>query len=300
MAMFYRGQPIPGRVKNQPVLLPERILAEETLQVYAVEQVSAEVHTHDFLELAYVVDGCVEHTFGDNRSLLQAGDYFIVDYGVAHGYRCVQGETFELINCLFLPQFIDRSLTGCNSMRTLLNNYLIRLSPDRLPAAPTNRIFHDADGTVLALLSEMIRETDEQRQGYMELTRCDLIKILLLAMRSICTAPDPMHTGKLSRKIARRIEEDPANAPTLSALAAQMHFSVSYLSNRFREETGTTYTAYLQQVRMETACRLLANSDKPVTEVAALCGYQDLKTFYTVFRQHMGVPPGQFRHGLRA
>ncbi len=297
--MFYCGQVVPGKVKNQPTNLPDLILSEETLQVYAVEQDSVELHTHDFLELAYVVDGCVEHTFGEQHSLLQTGDYFIVDYGVAHGYRCAEGETFELINCLFLPQFIDRSLTGCNSMRTLLNNYLIRLSPDQLPAAPTNRIFHDADGTVLRLLSEMITETDEQQQGYMELARCDLIKILLLAMRSICTAPNPLHTGKLSRKIARRIEADPANAPTLSALAAEMHFSVSYLSNRFREETGTTYTAYLQQVRMENACRLLSNSDKPITEVALLCGYQDLKTFYTVFRQHMGVPPGQFRHGLR-
>jgi len=118
-------------------------------------------------------------------------------------------------------------------------------------------------------------------------------------MRRICTAPNPLPAGKLSRRIALRLEKDCANAPTLSALAEELHFSVSYLSNRFREETGTTYTAFLQQVRMENACRLLANTDRSVGEVAALCGYQDIKSFYAVFRQHMGVPPGQFRHSLR-
>ncbi len=299
MSVYHCGQTVPGKVKNRSATLPDQILTDEAIQVYAIEQEDTDLHSHDFLELAYVVDGKVEHTFGDNQSLLHSGDYFIVDYGVAHRYRCVQGNSFELINCLFLPQFIDRSLTGCNSMRTLLNNYLIRMSPDNLPAAPTNRVFHDEDGTVRHLLNEMIAETDTQPPGYLELARCNLVKILLLTMRRICTAPNPAPMGNISRRIAMRLEKDCANAPTLSAWAKELHFSVSYLSNRFREETGTAYTAFLQQVRMENACRLLANTDRPVTEVAALCGYQDIKTFYTVFRQHMGVPPGQFRHSLR-
>ncbi len=70
---------------------------------------------------------------------------------------------------------------------------------------------------------------------------------------------------------------DTINTPTLSTRAKELHFSVSYLSNRFRKETGTAYTAFLQQVRIENACRLLANTDRPVTEVAALCGYNPRK-----------------------
>ena len=74
-----------------------------------------------------------------------------------------------------------------------------------------------------------------------------------------------------------------------------MHFSVSTLSNRFRAETGKGYSAYLQQVRMETACRLLTGSDRTIAEVVAACGYRDMKTFYNVFHQHMGISPGRFR-----
>lgn len=267
-------------------------LLQETVQVYHLMQGTISFHTHPFLELAYIVRGSLEHTFGNTCSTVRAGDYFVVDYGVPHGYRQIDDKPCEIINCLFLPELIDRSLEGCRSIRTILNNYIIRLSPGQLPDAPTAGIFHD-EGTVLALLEDMIRETDEHQQGYREVVRCDLVKILLLTMRALCvptTAPAP-----LSRRIIRRMEQDCANMPTLSALAEEMHFSVSTLSNRFRAEAGKGYSAYLQQVRMETACRLLTGSDRTIAEVAATCGYRDMKTFYNVFHQHMGISPGRFR-----
>ncbi len=267
-------------------------LLEEGIQVFHHNQTAGPPHTHNFLELAYMVSGRAEHTLGENRTILRGGEYVVVDYDVAHGYQPLDGPACQIINCVFLPELIDPALAGCRSIRTVLNNYIMRLSPEQLPDAPTAGVFQD-DGTVLALLEEMVRETDEQQQGYREIVRCDLIKILLLTLRMLCVPRT--ENARLSHRIIRRLEQDCVNVPTLSQLAEEMHFSVSTLSNRFREETGKGYTAYLQQVRMKKACRLLMENTQTVAEVAADCGYQDMKTFYAVFEQHMGVSPGRYR-----
>ena len=62
---------------------------------------------------------------------------------------------------------------------------------------------------------------------------------------------------------------------------------------------GKNFSDALKKARIEIACRLLANSDKKVSEIAADCGYKDLKTFYSVFKQIMGVSPGAFRKTVK-
>lgn len=270
----------------------EQELRQQGIQVFYYPQSDTRMHTHHFLELVYVVSGRVEHAMGDAVSTLHGGEYFVVDYGVAHGYRQLDGRPCKIINCVFLPELIDPALEGCRSIRTILNNYIIRLFPEQLPDAPTAGVFQD-DGTVLSLLEEMIQETDEQQLGSREMVRCNLIKILVMTLRVLCIPQ--RDTAQLSHRIIRRLEKDCIHVPTLSQLAKEMHFSVSTLSNRFREETGKGYTAYLQQVRMKKACRLLTENKKTVAEVATECGYQDMKTFYAVFKQHMGVSPGRYR-----
>ncbi len=255
---------------------------------------STRPHTHEFLELAYIAKGRGTHVFDGVETPVRAGDYFIVDFGVTHTY---DGEPdMQVINLLFLPSYIDGTLGDCRSFQTVLNNYLIRFSPDMLPKAPTNRIFHDDDGTVLALLKRIADEQARALPGFREVVRCDLIKIILLTMRKICF--DQPKEDSLSQIILDEIAANPADPISLSALAADMHVSVAYISRRFKEQTGKTFTEAVQQARVETACRLLANSEGSVTEIAAVCGYSDTKTFYAVFRRYTGMTPGRYRANI--
>ena len=142
-------------------------------------------HGHSTLELAYVKQGIVEHHIGGNCLTLQAGDYFIVDYGVSHSYKKIGAEKLLVHNLLFLPKFLDRSLEGENSFDSVINSYLLRFCYRTLRASPTGMTFHDDDGRIGALVGSIIEECKQQDYGYLELVRCAFVELLILTMRKI-------------------------------------------------------------------------------------------------------------------
>ena len=82
----------------------------------------------------------------------------------------------------------------------------------------------------------------------------------------------------------------------LKDIAEQVHVSPAYLSNLFSRRTGTTITAYLQNLRIDAAREMLANLNYTLTEIAIRVGYPDAKYFSQVFKQVCGVTPSAYRN----
>ncbi len=82
---------------------------------------------------------------------------------------------------------------------------------------------------------------------------------------------------------------------SLDSAAEAVGISGGYLSRSFRRELGTTFVAYLTDLRIKRAKNLLQNSDLRVGEVSAAVGYRDEKYFCRVFRQITGSSPAEYR-----
>ncbi|MDD4700405.1 MAG: AraC family transcriptional regulator [Oscillospiraceae bacterium] len=270
-------------------------LQQLKISVFKCDSILSKTHTHNFLELAYVTQGSALHTFGNSESTINKGDYFIVDYDAAHSYFSIDGKPFEVINCVFLPEFVDRSLINCKSFKTVLNNYLIRFNSDSLTADPTTQIFCD-NGTVLHLLDRMMDEYESKNPGYVEIMRCDFIEIIIQTMRKIFNKTADNFYGNYSDYAVKYISENYAKSIALSNICLELHLSLPYMSAKFKSDTGMTFTKHLQRVRVEQSCRLLANTNKKVIEIAQLSGFCDEKSFYNAFKFHMGMSPNVFRH----
>ena len=66
-------------------------------------------------------------------------------------------------------------------------------------------------------------------------------------------------------------------------------------SRFFKRMTGRTFVAYLHRLRVARACRLLVETDAPITGVCFDAGFSNLSNFNRVFRRERGVNPGKFR-----
>jgi transcriptional regulator GlxA family with amidase domain len=67
------------------------------------------------------------------------------------------------------------------------------------------------------------------------------------------------------------------------------------LKRRFKAATGVTLIAYLQNLRIEEAKRLLESTDLAVDEVGARVGYADASFFRRLFKRLAGLTPGRYR-----
>ncbi|GIP40424.1 AraC family transcriptional regulator [Paenibacillus sp. J31TS4] len=74
----------------------------------------------------------------------------------------------------------------------------------------------------------------------------------------------------------------------------------SYFSRLFTGQVGMAPSRYLNKLRMERAASLLREGPRrPVVHLATALGYQDVYAFTRAFRNHYGVPPGEYRRRLR-
>ncbi len=85
----------------------------------------------------------------------------------------------------------------------------------------------------------------------------------------------------------------------VEAAMAHSSLSPSTLNRRCRELLGRSPKEELTRVRMEQAQRLLAETDRPVAEVAARCGFAELKHFSRAFRDWVGTTPSEHRQRMR-
>ena len=68
-----------------------------------------------------------------------------------------------------------------------------------------------------------------------------------------------------------------------------------YISQLFKEVTGTNLSDHLEKVRMDHAATLLKRNQYNVDEIASHVGYNSSHSFRRAFKRVMGVSPSSFR-----
>ena len=81
----------------------------------------------------------------------------------------------------------------------------------------------------------------------------------------------------------------------VSGIALEMGMSVSGLSKLFKKKTDMGLLNYINQIRIEQACRLLTTSDLTLSEIAEKTGFLNSSTLIRNFKRTMGVTPGKYK-----
>jgi transcriptional regulator GlxA family with amidase domain len=96
------------------------------------------------------------------------------------------------------------------------------------------------------------------------------------------------------------IEQHFTEPMSMAQLATDLSTSLATLNRRFQKALGVSPKAYVQQLRLQAAIRMLEKSSRSVDRIAALIGYSDSRLFRTMFRQQTGVTATEWRARARA
>lgn len=105
------------------------------------------------------------------------------------------------------------------------------------------------------------------------------------------------NTGDYVEFVKKHIDEHYMKEIQLRDLAMVAHVSASYLSVKFKNEMGVSFTEYLIRFRMNKAMELLSQKKRACKEVAAMVGYQDYAQFSRMFKKYVGLSPVKFMQG---
>lgn len=81
----------------------------------------------------------------------------------------------------------------------------------------------------------------------------------------------------------------------VSDLAEQFNLSLYTLEQKMVWLLNMTPAQFIQKTRLHEATRLLASTDRPLSDISATCGYADQSAFTRMFRQTVGITPSQYR-----
>src|SRR5690606_1733012 len=122
-----------------------------------------------------------------------------------------------------------------------------------------------------------------------------VMAVMLDELRAL--KPEPLHLphprDPRLKRIAEALIADPADGRALADWAKAAAASERTLARLFVKETGMTFGAWRERLRLTAAVARLAEG-QPVTAVAFDLGYQSPSAFIAMFRRSLGDTPGRY------
>lgn len=251
-------------------------------------------HWHRSLELSYVESGEIEYRTPGKTMVFPAGSGALVNSNVLHSTRALAKgvPNIHLVH-LFDPALLS-GLPGSRIETAYLSPILTAPQIGLLPFFPQE----PSQKKILNLIRASWSLSPEEFGYELKLRNMlsELWLLLLEEARPLLDKAPPRRrdSGKL-REMMAYIHEHYPERITVHDLASAAFLSERECYRAFRESLRTTPAEYLKSYRLQMACRMLAESDLPITEIGQLCGLGSSSYFGHTFRTDMGCTPSQYR-----
>ncbi|WP_127579600.1 response regulator transcription factor [Paenibacillus koleovorans] len=105
------------------------------------------------------------------------------------------------------------------------------------------------------------------------------------------TAAEPTMIQKAKEYIAQSFDKD----ISLDSAASQVYLSPDYFGRLFKQYTGSSFTDFVTEYRMNKALEYLQNPQFKIYEIGSIVGYKNTKYFFKLFKKHTGYTPSEYR-----
>lgn len=82
---------------------------------------------------------------------------------------------------------------------------------------------------------------------------------------------------------------------TIKELSSRLGYSETYLRRHFKEKMGITLGRFILESRITEAMKYISTTDKSISEIATLTGYENIYSLSRSFKNHIGTSPSQYR-----
>ena len=248
------------------------------------------LHWHECCEIEFILSGRGSQVLNGSEYALEPGTVYMLTPADCHSVHVI--EPLVIAGIMFEDKLISRTVyERVLTLETLGVDLTARLIGKSLKAVGG---FFDA-----LLYENTIIDEDTSENEFGDLYVSHLIDCILVELLRQCgEAVKGIDKSPVGTAILY-LHSHYTETVTLDTLASLTHLSRNYFSELFRMSTGRTFKAYLIELRLRQACRLLANTDMSVTDVCYASGFDSFSNFMRTFKNKHKVTPLKFREDNR-
>ena len=256
---------------------------------------NVDLHTHDYYEFYFYMEGDVEFEIGKTRQVLRPGDFVVVPPFTSH------------------RAFVrDYSLPYRRFVFWISSDFALQLSqrfsdfsflPEYMKKTGHRSIFHNDPVSFNAILSKILQLLEEihsshfGKESVIEIRVEDLLMHLCRTVHERVTASSSGQRMPLYEQVMAYIDENPEQDITLDSLSERFFVSKYHIAHTFKEHMGISVRQYLLKKRL-SACRDALLMNEKISEVCLTLGFKDYPSFFRAFRREYGMSPREYREAF--
>ena len=257
-----------------------------------------QLHTHEYLELAYVVEGNFRQKILGKDIVFHEGELCLIDKNCVHQdylMDCPGTVLFFGLSNEMFDEIMTENVTT-RKISFFLQSALMRQKnlQQYLHFKPSPPVCGEMERCLVTLLEELQADDAASRH----ICKGMMIRIFrLLSTRyefSLSRGLRRAMNWVVFEEITDYIKNHYASI-TIQDLVNTFHFQEDYFNRLIKLKAGVTYSEYVKQLRLAKAEQLLLSTDLNIDEIAEAVGYHNKGYFYKIFRERYGMTPYRLR-----
>jgi len=250
------------------------------------------IHSHKNFELNFIASGAGRRIVGDNISRFERGDLVLMGPNLPHCWEVLDFEKHAEPSCIvthFSEDIANSDFFNMPELEKVVD--LLKQSERGLWFKLKN---HKDIHSILEKMTQL-----EGLEYYIEMLKVFHLLVLTEDREKLSnpidrTAPFSKNLEKIN-KVYEYVFQHIHEEIKLQEAAALLNMAPTSFCRFFKKKTDQTFMEYVKRVRVGIAAKLLAETDKQVTQICYESGYNSLANFNHYFKNIMGKTPSAYR-----
>ncbi len=250
-------------------------------------------HAHKGFELTYLTEGKVSWKLKNGKDLcLTGGQAAIVQPNVFHRGELNIIKPCKLFWLVFEPlakdalKYTPLSQKALHEINRLLND--------------SGNAIRDVNEALAFYFEQFLQILIAFKEGrndelFAASGRAVVCQIFLETAQVFSSRQIDRKASTIDMEARNYIEKNICSDISAAELAEYFGLSPARFNDRFKADTGQTPADFIRRIKCSKAQEMLAETKRPITEIAFDLGFSSSQYFASVFKKYTGMTPGQFR-----
>lgn len=255
------------------------------------------LHSHNYVELTFILEGTLTQIIEGKEVVFHANDVYLID---SHSQYCEKLTTQDSkVMFLGISNNFFREIMFSPEHTTQKSQFLSSLMFQKNKQHDYVSL-HPKGNTseVKKLLESILLEVTQRRVGCDYLIRGFTARLFILLTELYDFSINASEKKKLRQIIFKDVQNYLFNNYRdihIEDLAKEFNYNKDYFNRLIKDNTGKTYSEYVQDIRLGEAVNELRETNLPVETIAHKVGYNNIGYFYKIFKENYKMTPAEFR-----